>query len=634
MKKILFLFIFGTLTHYCNAQCEEGEIEVLISVVTDNWGYECYWQIQPEGTGCGDDPVIEGGNLAQVDCASAGVQASTGGNGYANNTTIQIDPICLTIGQNYTIHYIDDWGDGGADFEVFQDGIQTGFYEGAGGGNDFTFTAGDLTPAFIPGDRPCESLFIVEDGESLLIDNTGATATPGEVEPPEITCGAYGAWCPSNNGASNTMWVSFTPETIGSYEISTCNDGNTFDTALAVYSADDCSDFDTFSLVSGNDDAYIGCSSGSTGFASICYVNCLNVGQEYFIQVDGWGGGDIGVTELTVTSYEAPPELAAITTNIQCANVKGETGSRIVPQVNGWGVDYDVVWSGPNNYSSTDRVITDINQGDYTCILTNSCGETLTGTFTISMPNPVSSDFTIDNTTCVGAGDGSIIVSASGGNAPYEYLWTGEDDFVADGDTISDLSEGTYALVVIDDNNCEYSSAVTVESDNELEFSLGDDQVICLDETVVLEGPAGFFLYDWQDGSENSTFIVNGSDGEGVYSINLTVSNSIGCEHTDVVTITVDNCLEVSELYNSVLELYPNPVQNTLFIELPEAVWSRYADQELGVVITDLRGAQVMIASLNQASGMLDLNNLASGVYVVQLMANSEVSRSIKIVKR
>jgi len=257
MKNIILTVAGLMAIFYCNAQCEEGEIEVAINVITDQWGYENYWQLQPEGNGCGEDALIEGGNIDQVGCEGGGDQDATGGNGYGNFTTYEIEPICLTIGANYVIHFIDDWGDGGTTFEVFQDGIQTGYYEGSGQGNDFVFTAGDLTPAFIPGDRPCDSFLIVEDGESLIIDNTEATTSPGEVEPPELTCAAYGSWCPSNNGATNTMWVSFIPETTGAYEISTCNDGNTFDTALALYSADDCSDFSTFTVISANDDAYI-----------------------------------------------------------------------------------------------------------------------------------------------------------------------------------------------------------------------------------------------------------------------------------------------------------------------------------------------------------------------------------------
>ena len=47
------------------AQCEEGEGEITITVYTDDWGYETYWELTA-GPDCGVDPVFVGGNEEQV----------------------------------------------------------------------------------------------------------------------------------------------------------------------------------------------------------------------------------------------------------------------------------------------------------------------------------------------------------------------------------------------------------------------------------------------------------------------------------------------------------------------------------------------------------------------------------------
>ncbi|HIN39893.1 MAG TPA: T9SS type A sorting domain-containing protein, partial [Flavobacteriales bacterium] len=52
-----------------------------------------------------------------VGCSGGGLQNQTPG-GYANQTTINEGPWCLTDGNTYDIISIDDWGDGGIDFEV------------------------------------------------------------------------------------------------------------------------------------------------------------------------------------------------------------------------------------------------------------------------------------------------------------------------------------------------------------------------------------------------------------------------------------------------------------------------------------------------------------------------------------
>lgn len=122
------------------AQCGAGEVEVTIEITTDNYGFETYWQLVPGENACGDGSIFEGGNLA-MDCASAGLQNGEPG-GYASNETFLEGPWCLVEGGLYTIHMLDDWGDGQAGVEVFVDGIsavQSGMGQGAA--NAYTFLA-------------------------------------------------------------------------------------------------------------------------------------------------------------------------------------------------------------------------------------------------------------------------------------------------------------------------------------------------------------------------------------------------------------------------------------------------------------------------------------------------------------
>lgn len=125
------------------AQCPPGETEVTIEVLTDDYGYEVYWELLPGGSPCGVGTIHAGGNTL-VGCTGAGQQQQQLG-GYGNNQTIVTGPFCLEDGGTYDIFWADDWGDGGLSFRVFVSGQLAAQFTGSGAGNTFSFTV--ATPA-------------------------------------------------------------------------------------------------------------------------------------------------------------------------------------------------------------------------------------------------------------------------------------------------------------------------------------------------------------------------------------------------------------------------------------------------------------------------------------------------------
>lgn len=59
----------------------------------------------------------------------------------------------------------------------------------------------------------------------------------------------------------------------------------------------------------------------------------------------------------------------------------------------------------------------------------------------------------ITNPLCFGGSDGYISVSSVGGTLPYSYSWSG-DTAVISSDFLSNVSDGIYNVIVIDNNNC------------------------------------------------------------------------------------------------------------------------------------------------------------------------------------
>jgi sugar lactone lactonase YvrE len=132
-------FIIASLILLVNssfAQCISGQRSVSLVVTTDNYGYEGYWELTSSVNTCGNLTIANGGNLT-VGCV-AGTQ-NQDLSGYANNTVYNEGPWCLTDGAYYTIHYRDDWGDGGFQFRILIDGQIAHEFTDMELGTDFTF---------------------------------------------------------------------------------------------------------------------------------------------------------------------------------------------------------------------------------------------------------------------------------------------------------------------------------------------------------------------------------------------------------------------------------------------------------------------------------------------------------------
>lgn len=144
MKKVLQIFKSATLvvtallglTNFANAQCAGGEVAVSFDIDTDAYGYEFYWELVPTGNACGTGTIFAGGNPA-VGCSGGGAQLSPAG-GYGNNVIVTEGPFCLTIGSQYDIIMVDDWGDGGNRITSLSQSVDVLM---AGANQTITFTA-------------------------------------------------------------------------------------------------------------------------------------------------------------------------------------------------------------------------------------------------------------------------------------------------------------------------------------------------------------------------------------------------------------------------------------------------------------------------------------------------------------
>ncbi len=620
LRTVMTLGAIWGLVQVSFAQCPSGQSALTVTLDTDGWGYEVYWEIVDLGVGCGVNPWAFGGNSDDVGCDGNG--NANGSDAYPSNAIITEGPFCLPTTGSYDFVHVDDYGDGGTVFELAADGVAIGAYTGTGDGNTWTFSPAESS--FVPYDSPCAAAPIAVDGDTVTVSTVGAAVQIGEPSPdasPLGGCTTQGWWCASDGNIARTVWLSFTASSSDPVLIGTCHEGTTMDTQLALYRVDDCADWSTFTLVGAADDIPGGCGPGN-GYASLLASDCLEAGATYLIQLDGWAGSSGTALVSVVTNPDPTPALNVLTSDMDCPlNEEVQPSGQILIAMieSGIGTSYHITGNGVDTdapYAGS------LFPGTYEVEMTTACGVTFTESVTVDAPEPFAFDFASTATSCGGAADGSIEVTLTGGTAPYEFAWSSAAGLASSEEDPTGLIDGWYDLEVTDDAGCAFMASVEVEPGSSLEFSLGPDTLICLGETLLLYGPPALD-YEWQDGSINQFLYIEASEwGTGTYPLYLVVSNDEGCEQSDVMILTIGSCTTgVESLDAEALNAFPNPAMDRLTYQLP-------AGSQTGRV-RDASGR--LVAELTAPSGQLNVADWPAGLYLFEA-AEGHTTQRVQIV--
>jgi len=236
-------------------------------------------------------------------------------------------------------------------------------------------------------------------------------------------------------------------------------------------------------------------------------------------------------TTTTIGTVSSPVVSISNTTLVNC-NANNGTASA---QITGGIPPYTYSWS--TTPPQTTATATNLAAGSYTVIVTDDNGCVDSTTALINTVNGPS--ITLDSvqaSTCSNA-NGSATVSATGGTAPYSFLWnTNPPQFTA---TATNLPAGTYTATVTDYNDCETSIAVTITDQAAPTLSLTSSTDATCDadngaaSTSISDGTPPF-SYSW-----NTTPAQTTSDASnlaaGTYTLTATDAN--GCTATLSVTI-------------------------------------------------------------------------------------------------
>jgi gliding motility-associated-like protein len=267
-----------------------------------------------------------------------------------------------------------------------------------------------------------------------------------------------------------------------------------------------------------------------------------------------------GCTATSTVILEAPEPLTIDLTigdlngsGVSCA---GASDGSIALVGDGGQAPYAIAWSGPNGFSSTEAILTDLEAGEYTAILSDANGCTTTTTATVSAPAPLS--ISLDpsvfnggtNTSCSGSADASVDLGILGGSAPFTIAWSDGLGFTATSEDIANIPAGVYQVTVTDANGCTTGDLITLTSPQPLGLSAElsgtpGANVTCAGSTdgsidLDIVGGAAPYSTVWSNGANGTA-----PTGLGAGTYDVVVSDANGCTATATYTLQAPDSVSI-----------------------------------------------------------------------------------------
>jgi hypothetical protein len=228
-------------------------------------------------------------------------------------------------------------------------------------------------------------------------------------------------------------------------------------------------------------------------------------------------------------------------TNLACNGVS--TGA-ISLAVSGSHTNYQYFWS---NGAPNSPNLTNLPAGDYSVTILDNYSCSTNRTFTVTEPDAITANISVEAVTCHGDADGSASFDVSGGTGAYSYDWfsgSGSQPFAPD------LTAGNYTLIISDANECIHVSNFTVPGPaSELALTATVDNVSCnglTDGTITAMATGGYeaYSYSWSAPVNAGNTATNADLAAGTYEVTVTDDN--GCTITETFTVDEPEALIAS----------------------------------------------------------------------------------------
>jgi len=216
----------------------------------------------------------------------------------------------------------------------------------------------------------------------------------------------------------------------------------------------------------------------------------------------------------------------------------GGNNGTATASASGGSAPYTYLWSN----GQTSASLTGLAAGTYTVTVTDLKSCTKTSSTTITQPTVLVANTSSTDVSCFGGNNGTATASASGGTAPYTYLWSNG----ATTSTITGLPAAVYNVTVTDANDCTATATATVDQPDALSVAGSGTDVGCFggtngSATATPTGGTAQYTYLWSNGETTSA--ISGLTAA-AYSVTVTDAND--CTATATATVDQPTALSVS----------------------------------------------------------------------------------------
>lgn len=228
----------------------------------------------------------------------------------------------------------------------------------------------------------------------------------------------------------------------------------------------------------------------------------------------------------TISVTEPTPMTSSVFVSIASC---GQSNAVATVLAGGGNSPYGYLWTNGQTTSSA----TALAAGNYTCVVTDAGGCTHSAIATIVNGNgPVPTISAQTSTSCNGGNNGTATASATGGTAPYTFVWSNGQT----SQTASGLSSTVYIVTVTDAGGCTNTQTVSIAQPAMIVVNSTSTPAGCgLSNglaTAGASGGTGAYTYSWSNGqgSQIATGLAAGS-------YTVTVIDANGCTQTGVTTV-------------------------------------------------------------------------------------------------
>lgn len=182
--------------------------------------------------------------------------------------------------------------------------------------------------------------------------------------------------------------------------------------------------------------------------------------------------------------------------------------------------------------------LVDAPAGNYSLLVTDNNGCTITKTITLVAPDHLDATEVIKIPTCYAGSDAIITVTTIAGIAPFTYLWnTGEKS-----NTLTNASAGDYTIEITDSKGCIITRNYTINNPPKDIINIGEDVTLCFDQTLTInatiDDDKATYAWTSDKGFKSNKAMITVSEPA---NYTVIVTNKLGCEATDTIKISSQN---------------------------------------------------------------------------------------------